>query len=81
MLFSSDKKVQITILYKVLVLIRKQNQIRMKAPKLQEKRRLSIFRYSYNWNINGIEKSAQIETQMLQENNPQQMLQETVQKY
>lgn len=80
MLFSSDKKVQITILCKVLVLIRKQNQIRMKAPKLQEKR-LGIFRYSYNWNINGIEKSAQIETQMLQENNPQQMLQETVQKY
>lgn len=40
------KKIQITILYKVLVFLRKQNQIRMKGPKLKVTRTLGIFRYS-----------------------------------
>lgn len=73
-LFSSDKKTDYNFVQ------RKQNQIRVKAPKLQVKRTLSIFRYLYYWSINGIEKWMQIETQMLQENSPPQMLPETVQK-
>lgn len=71
-------KNEITILYKVLVFVWKQNQIRMKALKLQGKRRLGISRYSYYWNRNVIEKWTQIEIQMLQENKTPQMLQEMV---
>jgi len=37
-----DKKIMILILYRVLVFVRKQNQIRMEALKLQEKRRVGI---------------------------------------
>lgn len=71
-------KNEITISYKVLVFVWNQNQIRMKSPKLQVKRRLGISRYSYYWNINVIEKWTQIEIQMLQENKTPQMLQEMV---
>lgn len=37
------KKIQITILYKVLVFIRKQNEIRVKAPKLQKNKKTLAF--------------------------------------